>query len=277
MTVCISIIIPLFNQEKYIEETLDSVLAQSFTEFEVIIVNDGSTDSSVGIVEKYIKQDSRFNLITQTNQGLSRARNNGIQKSKYDLIFPLDSDDKMHPNLLEKLYSTISSTNYRLVSCEVELFGYKNQLLIQPKFTKLQMYGIHEKCIPSALFYKNDFLKFGGYKECFSSLGGEDMDFYLNYIDKNLPIFRIPEVLFFYRAKSIDESYWKRFEKKVFKQRMRKKTFLLRKHHPQMVFYEILYNIPHLISTFLYQDKINKKRERVIRIFRIPVYRKKIV
>ena len=99
----ISVIVPVYNVEKYLEECLDSIQHQTYTDIEVILVNDGSTDSSKEICEKYCKQDSRFKLINQTNQGQSVARNTGVAASSGEFIVFVDSDDVIKANYLEEL------------------------------------------------------------------------------------------------------------------------------------------------------------------------------
>lgn len=100
-----SIIIPLYNKEKHIKDTLDSVWAQSFTDFEVIVVNDGSTDKSLEIIQSI--NDERLQLFSIKNQGVSHARNYGISKANSDLIVFLDADDlwlEHHLQDLKELY-----------------------------------------------------------------------------------------------------------------------------------------------------------------------------
>lgn len=99
----ISVIIPLYNKEKQIAHTLQTVLNQTLQDFEIVIVNDGSTDNSVAEVEKF--NDHRIRLIHQTNAGVSAARNRGIEESKYDLIAFLDADDEWMPAYLETQYA----------------------------------------------------------------------------------------------------------------------------------------------------------------------------
>lgn len=99
----ISVIVPVYNVEKYLEECLDSIQNQTHTDIEVILVNDGSTDNSEIICEKYCEQDNRFKLINQTNQGQSVARNNGVEASTGEFIAFVDSDDIIKRNYLEKL------------------------------------------------------------------------------------------------------------------------------------------------------------------------------
>ena len=99
----ISVIIPVYNVENYLEECLKSVQTQTYTNIEVILVNDGSTDKSKLICERYCKEDSRFHLLNQENQGLSAARNNGVAASTGEFIVFVDSDDIILPNYLETL------------------------------------------------------------------------------------------------------------------------------------------------------------------------------
>ena len=98
----ISVVIPLYNKGFIISKTLESVLVQTFTDFEIVIVNDGSTDSSFEIVSQYT--DNRIRLYNQENKGVSKTRNAGIEYSKSELIAFLDADDYWHPNHLEELY-----------------------------------------------------------------------------------------------------------------------------------------------------------------------------
>ena len=98
-----SIIVPVFNVEKYLRQCLDSVIQQSFQNFEVICVNDGSTDRSLSILQEYLQKDTRIKLIDQANSGLSAARNAGIDAAKGEYVFFLDSDDWIEPDTLKIL------------------------------------------------------------------------------------------------------------------------------------------------------------------------------
>lgn len=97
----VSIIIPVYNVEKYLHICLDSVLAQTYTDYEVILVNDGSKDDSGKICEEYVKRDKRFSLISQDNKGLASARNTGIRAARGEYIYFIDSDDCINSSLLE--------------------------------------------------------------------------------------------------------------------------------------------------------------------------------
>ena len=96
----ISVIIPVYNTEQYLHRRIDSVLASAYQEFEILLVNDGSTDHSPDICRQYAEKDSRIRLINQKNQGVSAARNRGIDASTGDWIVFLDSDDRISPDFL---------------------------------------------------------------------------------------------------------------------------------------------------------------------------------
>ena len=99
-----SIIVPVYNVEKYIKKCLDSIFDQSFKDFEVIVVNDGTKDDSMKIVKDY-----KVTIINQDNKGLSEARNNGVKKSKGDYIIFIDSDDYIEKDLLKRINESISN------------------------------------------------------------------------------------------------------------------------------------------------------------------------
>ncbi len=109
MDIFFSVIIPVFNVESYIEEALDSVLAQTYREFEVIIVNDGSVDGTMDKISFYLSSDKRIKCISQKNMGLSVARNTGIDHSSGDYIYFMDGDDIIESNLLETVFKIIKT------------------------------------------------------------------------------------------------------------------------------------------------------------------------
>ena len=96
----ISIVIPVYNVEKYLPQCLDSVLSQTYTNYEVILVDDGSPDGSGAICDAYAQKDSRFRVIHQKNAGVSAARNNGIEQAAGEWVTFIDSDDWVEPNYL---------------------------------------------------------------------------------------------------------------------------------------------------------------------------------
>lgn len=107
----ISVIVPLYNAEKYVEKALISILSQSYTDIEVIVVNDGSTDNSISIVSRFSRTDPRVKVISQNNAGLSSARNTGLKHASGDLIMFADPDDELEPEAICKLHSAITERN----------------------------------------------------------------------------------------------------------------------------------------------------------------------
>lgn len=104
----ISVIVPVYNVEKYLKRCLESLSNQTFRDFEIIAVNDGATDSSLSILEDYAKDEKRLKIISQENQGLSGARNTGMKKAIGEYIYFLDSDDAIHPQCLEIAYNFLT-------------------------------------------------------------------------------------------------------------------------------------------------------------------------
>jgi len=107
----ISVIVPIYNSERFLEECLDSIQEQDYDNFEVILVDDGSTDSSSVISESFCKKDSRFKLFRKPNEGPSSARNLGIRLARGEYICFIDSDDVVTPNMLSSLFFAITETH----------------------------------------------------------------------------------------------------------------------------------------------------------------------
>jgi len=129
-----SIIIPLYNKQDYIKSTLNSVLDQTFVNFEIIIINDGSTDKSENIIKLF--KDIRIHLFTITNQGVSHARNYGIKKASSDFIAFIDADDFWYKNHLEELHKSI------LKFPNADLFCNTYEVLLSEGIKKKGIYNI---------------------------------------------------------------------------------------------------------------------------------------
>ncbi len=126
----VSIIIPVYNVEKYLRRCLDSVLAQTFSDWQAICVNDGSPDNSAAILAEYAERDSRFIVVTKENGGLSDARNAGMPYATGDYILYIDSDDFIHPQTLEIAYSLAIRDNSDIVSFTYDRI-YRPQLMVR--------------------------------------------------------------------------------------------------------------------------------------------------
>lgn len=201
----VSIIIPVYNSEKYLDECLRSALAQTYTNIEIICINDGSTDNSLRIINTYAKEYSNIKVLTQSNSGIITARNNAITKASGEYILTLDSDDKISADCVKKLYAAIiSNPNCAVASPSVEFFGSRKGYYDLPLPTAKNM--AFQNCIVNcALFRKELWEKYGGYDLRFED-GIEDYDFWWNFLQDGKEIIRIPDVLFFYRIKNRVES-----------------------------------------------------------------------
>ena len=112
MHIKISIIIPIHNVEKYLKRCLDSVEKQIYTNLEIILINDGSTDNSLEIAEEYAKKDSRIKIYSEANHGLSAARNLGLKQVTGEYITFIDSDDYVSNDYVSYLYSLLEKNNF---------------------------------------------------------------------------------------------------------------------------------------------------------------------
>ena len=113
----VSVIVPIYNVEDYLQTCCNSILSQSFNNIEVILVNDGSTDGSCEIAKQIEKKDSRVILIDQRNGGLSAARNAGLKVAKGDYVLFVDSDDWIEKNCIQELYQDIQRNNSDVSCC----------------------------------------------------------------------------------------------------------------------------------------------------------------
>ena len=142
-----SIIIPVYNVESFLRECLDSVLKQTFPDWEAICVNDGSTDQSASILEEYSEKDIRFKIISQANGGLSSARNSGLKVAKGDYVLFLDSDDWLESDALAVL---AENTNDEDMVC----FSGRRFMEAEDSFHSPDC--LTEKVYPSGMEYYND-------------------------------------------------------------------------------------------------------------------------
>ena len=133
----ITVIVPAYNVEKYIGKCLDSLINQTKKEFEIIVVNDGSKDKTLEIVNMYkSKNQEKIRILTQQNQGLSAARNNGIKMAEGKYVMFVDSDDEIDVNLLEKLWNKIEEFQYDVVAFDVKLIYPKKSVVIKSGITE---------------------------------------------------------------------------------------------------------------------------------------------
>lgn len=203
----VSIILPVFNSEDYLEDAVYSVLNQSYSDFELIIINDGSTDKSSEICNRLSKEDNRIIVFHKENEGVSSARNIGIENAKGEYVLFLDADDCIHPKTLEITIGLIEITNVESVIFKYEKFlnDYHPTKLTVGDYEILsreevlaEMFNGHKfrglscnKLYPSLLIKD---LKFRQDKKY-----GEDSLFTYNFLKKTDRIVFLPEVLYYYR------------------------------------------------------------------------------
>lgn len=221
----VSVVIPYYNDGKYIHETLESIQHQTYKNVEIILVDDGSTEKESIRVFDDLKKIG-FQTYRQKNAGPSAARNLGISHSRGKYILPVDADDKIRPIYIEKAVHYMEShTQCGIVYCKAEFFGARSGLWNLPKYSIEQM--LLNNCIfVSALFKRTDWETVHGY-DSNMKYGLEDYEFWLSIIELGQGVYCIPEVLFLYRIKSVSRNT--RFEKRgeVYAETY---EYILRKH-----------------------------------------------
>lgn len=120
--IAFSVVVPVFNVERYLGECLDSLLGQSFGDFEAICVNDGSTDSSRQVLAGFAQGDSRIRIIDRANGGLSAARNTGLDAAAGKYVYFLDSDDALEPDALERVHSLMEAERLDYLAFSTDVF-----------------------------------------------------------------------------------------------------------------------------------------------------------
>ena len=209
----VSVIIPCYNLGAYLDDAVVSVLQQTYKDFEIIIVNDGSTDpETVKLLASYDKPKTR--VIHTSNQGVSSARNTGIREACGMYILPLDADDKIGSDYLELAVNVLETRHeVAIVYCERVLFGEREGVDSLPDYDPRAL--LVDNCIyPAALFRKDDWKTVGGYSEKMV-YGWEDWDFWISLSELNKQVVKIPEPMFFYRVRSSSRDHSLRNSQKI--------------------------------------------------------------
>lgn len=209
----VSVIVPAYNCENLISETLDCLLNQTLKDIQIIIVNDGSTDGTAEVIERYAKKDSRILSVYQEKSGVSAARNNGIDRAAGEYILFLDSDDLLSENALECLTDKLDTTGSDIAICRVQRFGYGGEEFnpIVDSFTKAESIDCYDKrllwnFLVSNKCYRTEWLKKNGIK--FPSLRySEDGVFFMSAVYKFPKITGVYDAVFRYRRRSPEEGF----------------------------------------------------------------------
>lgn len=213
----ISIILPIYNMQNYIAECLESVINQTYKDIEIICVNDFSMDNSMTIVKEYAKQDSRIKIVNnEKNRGLGGARNAGLDVATGEYIIFVDTDDKMMPDMAEKLYNCITENKSDMVFCDVMLLGndylqkpykpFHDLTLISNRtfYPQKQMWAFVNMW-PSAWnkIYKKSIIDKYNIR-CHENILYEDHTFYYEYLFASEKVSYLPEALYVYRHERSD-------------------------------------------------------------------------
>lgn len=209
----VSIIVPVYNASKYISRCIESIMCQTISDFELLLINDGSSDDSLEIIQKYAKKDQRIKVVDQENMGVAKTRNKGIKLAKGEFIAFIDNDDYIDEDYLEKLLEhsiaqDIIIGGYRRVSLD-----NKELMHLVLKETKWSKYTF---ITPWSRLFRRDFL-IKNKIEFFSSPIGEDVYFNLKAYSLTEKIKIIPYIGYnwLYNDLSVSNTVHKGFNEKV--------------------------------------------------------------
>ncbi|GHA49330.1 hypothetical protein GCM10007103_32680 [Salinimicrobium marinum] len=195
-----SIIVPSYNQAEFLKDSLNSVLEQSYSNWECIIIDDGSEDDTSIVAKKWCEKDVRFRFFSISNGGLSNARNFGIAQAEGIFILPLDADDKISPEYLELAIKAFEETpELKLVYCLAAKFGKVDEPWSLPPFSLINL-SRKNMIFSSAVFKKDDWVKIGGY-DLSMRYGWEDWEFWISLLKNGGKVEQLNITGFFYRIR----------------------------------------------------------------------------
>jgi len=197
----VSVVIPCYKQAHFLSEAVESVVAQTMTDWEIIIVDDGSPDNTGEVAKRLIARFTgrQFRLIEQPNGGLPSARNAGIRAARGKYILPLDADDRIRPALLQKLAAVLDSkSNVGFAYSHIQHFGALDTEFPLPDFDRATLISTDNIACVCGLFRKLVWEQVGGYNETMRE-GYEDWDFWIGCVERGWDGFCLHEPLFLYR------------------------------------------------------------------------------
>lgn len=210
----ISLIIPVYNTEKWLRRCLDSVLAQTWQDYEVILVDDGSRDSSSAILDEYTSCDRRFRVFHEQNRGSSLARKFGMSKAQGEWLVFMDSDDDVHPTYIQTLYDAATQNHLLIAACDMQnVANDAAPKTVQPVTPViLNEEALHDR------FFKYDFWGFGGkiyHKFVFQDLYFPEYNINEDYVvmaqifHHHPTMAYAPQPLYYYRTNPESQSHLK--------------------------------------------------------------------
>jgi glycosyltransferase involved in cell wall biosynthesis len=195
----VTVVIPVYNGEKYLEETLLSALASIQNPLEIIVVNDGSTDNSLAIASKFAKNHPIIKIVNQQNAGISAALNAGCQASNGNYLFPLGADDLISQNYLSEAAKILDQQpSVKVVYCNAEKFGNfgRKEWVLKP-FSR-NLLARDNMIFACSLFRKSDWKAVSGFSEDMK-MGREDWEFWIKMLKNGGDVVKLPFTGFFYR------------------------------------------------------------------------------
>lgn len=194
----ISLIIPSYNQASYLSDAIDSVLAQTHKPEEIIVIIDGSTDNSLEIAKSY--KGKGVKVISQVNKGLPSARNTGIMNATSDYLLPLDSDDMLMENCVERIMEEAERTKADIIAPSFKTFGLANQEIILQGGLIAKSFVYANRIGYFSAFRRDKAIAIGGYSPKMV-WGWEDLHFWINLLLNGASVAVIQEPLVLYRVK----------------------------------------------------------------------------
>ena len=250
----VSVIVPCFKQSHLLDETLQSVTNQSFTNWECIIVNDGSPDDTEEVALKWCSRDDRFKYQHKINGGLPAARNTGVLISKGLYILPLDSDDILHPEYMGEMLKVLD-TNLELgiASCHRFFFSGNTDNILQIHKTRgdnVDDLLFENQLMPSSMYRKECWTQVGGYDENMVK-GYEDWEYWISITKLGWKYKIVEKPLFYYRKST--SSMLMTTNRDYF---IDVKEYIILKHSD---LYKLNFN--RLVKVFTFNTKVHRQKE----------------
>lgn len=252
----VSIIVPCYNYAVFLTDCLQSVAAQTFSEWECIVVDNGSTDNTAEVAGRFSNKDARFKYIRTEQNGVSFARNTGIRNSSGKYILPLDADDKLEAGFIEKTFKIFEQQpTLKLVYSNARLFGASTGEWHLPEYNFRNLL-IENSIFCTALYKRSDYDLTKGYNEGMKE-GFEDWDFWISLLKDGGEVYKVPEVLFNYRIRSQSRNH------SIDRERQKKLRQQIYENHKEVYnrnfsIHELVYE-NYLLHTELNQVKISKE------------------
>lgn len=195
----VSVIVPVYNMEAFLRETLDSVLASDYSFFEVIVMDDGSADHSYQIALEYAARDQRVKACTQSNAGVAAARNHAIARAAGEFILPVDADNRIAPTFIRRALEVFErDAEVRVVCPRAEFFGERSGEWKLAPFS-LRLLARKNMMDVCALYRKCEWERVGGY--CEDIIAREDWEFWIAVLKDGGKVVRLPDIELYYRIR----------------------------------------------------------------------------